>query len=64
MALRAESAKAMISMKAITQLRNSPASPGNTLPAKVTKMVFASASEASESAWAPRTTRKAIGTRV
>ena len=64
MALRAESASAMISMMAMIQLRTSPPMPGNTLPAKVTKMVFGSASAGSASASAPRTTMKAIGIRV
>ena len=45
MALSAESASATISMAAMTQLRNSPPTPGKTLPAKLTKIVFGSARE-------------------
>ena len=53
-----------MSMAAMIQFSASPATPGKTLPAKVTKIVFGSARLGSDSALAPSTTMKAMGMRV
>jgi hypothetical protein len=53
----------MISMPAISQ-SSAPPKPGKSLDAKVTKIAFGSASAEFDSAFAPSTTTKAIGTSV
>ena len=63
-AFSAESASAMISISATSQLSAAPPVPPKILPANVTKIVFGSTNAESESAFAPRTMMNAIGMRV
>ncbi len=63
-AFSAESASAMISMNATSQLSAVPPAPPKIFPANVTKIVFGSTSAEFESAFAPMTMMNAIGISV